>query len=899
MTVLIGRQIEAAKVASLLSLLPHAGGALVLRGEAGIGKTAITTLAIERAVAQGTTTMYAIATEFESTLPYAALQQLLHPFAHQIVSSRDRPREVLAQAFGQKRGEAPGIFAVAVATLEILIDIAGNAGLLLVVDDAHWVDESTARVLAFVARRIASDPIVALLVVRSGVPSSLNEAGLDTLELERLDQNASRELLENQRAGLSVEATQRVLRFADGNPLALLELPESFDIDTQHSTLDGRLRAAFRARFAAVSVLAARMLLLAAVEDGDDTREVISAASGIGADDRDAMDALRELHESGALRIDGQRFEFRHPLIRSAIISFASPQELSEAHAALARVITANSDRVAWHSAAAGSGPDEAIAAALAGIAERATQRGNLAVSLQAMELSARVTESATLRSIRLMHGAETAIELGRRDRAIALVAQVQPEALSKQGAARFALLQREADPQVLSAEGLRTLVRHAHAALDADEVDLAIDLTLVVGESLDAGGFETEAEAIAIAARIAATLEHSDPRRLVVQSAVDPVPYTEELTAAMLALDATELNHRSEMLVRVRFMVDANPAVARMQERLLDGYRANGKLRSIAFLQPLHSWNQIALGNWPEALRAAEEGTRLAQDLNLPRWGTGTLIAEAFVAAVRGDHAAADARIREAERGATLLGAHNVLTGVQLTKGVNYIAQGHYDQALDAFRRCLDPADPSYHALQSGWVLGDLAEAAAHTGRADDVRYLYLRDKSQPTTQWQAMAEQYAMPFLAVDDDDIERGFLSALRGRVSAWPSYRARLLLEYGSWLRRQRRITEAKDRLRAARELADALAMLPWANRARDELRAAGEESALRRSSAWEALSAQELQVIQLAAQGLSNREIGERLFLSHRTVGSHLYHIFPKLGVTSRAQLSRALATLGE
>lgn len=195
---------------------------------------------------------------------------------------------------------------------------------------------------------------------------------------------------------------------------------------------------------------------------------------------------------------------------------------------------------------------------------------------------------------------------------------------------------------------------------------------------------------------------------------------------------------------------------------------------------------------------------------------------------------------------------------------------------------------------MQSGWALGDLAETAAHTGRIEEIRGLYQRDRDAPTSQWQTMAEVYAGPFLAVSDEEAEAAFQAALSGVVAAWPTYRTRMILEYGSWLRRRRRIADAREQLTIGREWADALAMRPWSDRARAELRATGADSAPRRASPWESLSAQELQVAELAAQGLSNREIGERLFLSHRTVGSHLYRMFPKLGVANRAQLAAAL-----
>jgi DNA-binding CsgD family transcriptional regulator len=272
-------------------------------------------------------------------------------------------------------------------------------------------------------------------------------------------------------------------------------------------------------------------------------------------------------------------------------------------------------------------------------------------------------------------------------------------------------------------------------------------------------------------------------------------------------------------------------------------------------------------------------------------------MVGQAMIAAVRGERAEARRLLAESESVAISRGARDVQTGIQLTKGLHAIASGHYDGAMSALKRTFDPSDPSYHPLQSTWGLGDLAEAGFHSGRLAEVRTIVASlGTDPPATPWQGMAAGYAAPFLGRDPGTVEAAFEAALGGLVGRWPTYRTRMLLEYGQWLRRQNRINEARDRLRAARESADSLSMRPWAERARNELRATGEDSRSFRPQAWSKLSPQELQVAQLAGAGLTNREIAERLFLSHRTVGSHLYRIFPKLGVTNRAQLSAVLGT---
>jgi DNA-binding CsgD family transcriptional regulator len=312
-----------------------------------------------------------------------------------------------------------------------------------------------------------------------------------------------------------------------------------------------------------------------------------------------------------------------------------------------------------------------------------------------------------------------------------------------------------------------------------------------------------------------------------------------------------------------------------------------HGSLRSIARVQAIHCWTEITLANWPEAIQAADEGIRLAREIDDRQREAGAIVGQAMIAALRGEPEAVRL-LAESERVAVSGGAQDVLTGVQLTRGVHELALGHYDAAMSALMRTFDLRDPSYHPLQSAWGLGDLAEAGFHSGRMDEAREVFAGlDTVQFGTPWQSMAVAYAAPFLASDAGAIDGLYQAALVGLVGRWPTYRTRLTLQYGQWLRRKNRIGEARDRLRAARESADALSMRPWAERARNELRATGENSSSFRPKGWSLLSPQELQVAQLAGAGLSNREIAERLFLSHRTVGSHLYRIFPKLGVTPR------------
>jgi DNA-binding CsgD family transcriptional regulator len=275
-------------------------------------------------------------------------------------------------------------------------------------------------------------------------------------------------------------------------------------------------------------------------------------------------------------------------------------------------------------------------------------------------------------------------------------------------------------------------------------------------------------------------------------------------------------------------------------------------------------------------------------------------MIRAAMIAGMRGDGALADRLARRAEAMVLPARIGAALGGIQFVRGVTAIGARRYSEAFDHLSRIFDRADPAYQAGQGTWALGDLAESAARTGRTGEVREIV--DRFRPAsgdrvTPWTRVALLYAAPLLA-GEEAAEREFRRALEANLVRWPFYRARLLLEYGSWLRRRRRIAEARAPLRHAHQVCEAHGLLPWAERARQELRATGEGRATLRAEARAPLSPQELQIARLAAEGLSNREIGQRLYLSHRTIGSHLYRIFPKLGISSRAQLGSVLAAAG-
>lgn len=901
---LIGRRIETGRITSLLDSLPSAGAALLVTGEPGIGKTALLDYCERLARKRSMVALSIRASEAEVHLPFATLQGLLHPVESASVRLRPRLRGALESALGLGEGPPPDVFLVGLAVLQLLSDVGEGTGVVAAVDDSQWMDPSTAQVMAFVSRRVRTDPVVLVFGQRSGLSSPLDGTELPTMHLGPLEAEDVSALLLSHRPDLDVDGRRQITEWARGNPLALLELSAgdgSVAVGEPRMLLGDRLRRSFSGRWTGLSPSAHAVLLVVTASDGAAIEEILAAATFLDDHGQTPVHALDELIDTGSMTVVGGHVRFRHPLIRSAVIETVSPEDLRAAHAALGATLV-SPDRAAWHLAAATSGPDERVARAMDDVAARARGRGDLAVEHRALSQASALSEDAGSRSRRLLRASGTAIELGRPEVAHQLVEQLDASDLNAIDSARLALLRDSLDPTVHSQGRVDLLARHALTAVRADP-DLSAALLMAAGVHLTTASFGLDPGSSDRAARaLAEHLGRDDSRVVAVFAVIDPRANTERVRERLTAFDVHSFDVRDELLVNATaFVMDADATLARLQSAVIERFRTRGQLRSVASLRVIHTWTAITLADWPQALLAAEEGVRLSQDAGSAQWESGSIIALAIIAAFRGDSAGAATAIRAAEALASTRGAQDVLTGVQLTRGVDHIARREYDEATSALKRSFDPEDAAYHPVQSPWCLGDLAQAASHSGRIDEVRPIIDSYRTSPAfTPWHRMAVEYAKPFVLTDTAEVEASFRAALAGVVSGWPTYRIRMIIEYGSWLRRRRRLGEAKERLRVGRDQADTYGLHPWSRLARNELRAMGEESAVAPAATWEQLSPQELHVARLASVGLSNREIGERLFLSHRTVGSHLYRIFPKLGVTNRAQLASAIGpSLGD
>jgi DNA-binding CsgD family transcriptional regulator len=901
-TELIGRAREMRALFERIAAAKDAGGgALLVRGAAGIGKTSLLAAARAHAAGQGFQILATTGIQSESELPFSGLHPLLRPVLRDMERLPEAYDIALQTAFGMTDGSSPSSFQIALATLHLLSESAESAPILLMVDDAQWLDRSTADALAFIARRLESDPIVLIAVVRDGFEGPLLEIRLPELRIERLVEADAATLLDDRAPGLSAGVRNRILSDAAGNPLALVELPVALaarDAYVVRSTdllpLTDRLEQAFAGRISSLGSAARSLLQVAATNETGVLDELLSAASHLEGHDI-ALEAANEAVDAGLVEIEGYQLRFRHPLMRSAIHQTMSPRERQAAHAALAAACERDLDRRAWHRAAAALGSSEEIAADLEAAAERATKRGAKEVAFAALERAAEFTDHPERRGTRLIHAAYFGTVIGRPSDVRRILDKIDDRELKPLDRPHVAWLRE------MFAQG-----SWSGATRIASFVEIA-DQSRAQGDVQ--AGLETLCN---IALRCWWSNPDEETRRALV-AVVErfPVPETNSNVLFILAM-ADPVECGAIVLDRLSRWAEPQTGAARgylggaaigvgdllRAERYFEAHildcRSHGWLGSLAKALVWQAWTKIPRGDWKNARTMASEAARLAEETGQGSfWMVAADLAAATVAAYRGEIAVAERLAAAGEQVLLPRGANPLLALVQWPRGAAALAGGRYDEAYQHLRRIFVPSDSAHHPHVRSWALVDLVEASVHSGHereaagfANELETIAAKTHS-PILEG---ALQFARPVLSQDGN--EAAFQPG--AELAHWPLTRARLQLAHGLWLRRQRRAADARTPLRAARDAFDALGATPWAERAQRELRASGETSRRRTWDLSDALSPQEHQIAQLAAAGLSNKEIGQQLFLSHRTIESHLYRIFPKLGITARSRLNAAL-----
>ncbi len=894
-----GRRREVDRVSTLVDGLPDHGGALVVTGDPGIGKTTLLDVARRGALERGAVVVAVAGVAVERHLPFAGLQRILQPLAPYLSGLAEPQRRALLRATGDPsyEGPAPTAFALGLALLELLGAAARATPVVLLVDDAQWLDPPTTELLGFLGRRLDAEPVALVLASRAqAVPDVLQD--LPSLRLGSLPPDVARVVARDEAPTLTETQIEHVLDAAGGNPLALRELARLAARGEQvgagpETPLTERLERVFGAGSAALPLSTRTLLLVMAVADGGDHVDTLAVAVRVVGPTFDG-DALGPALTAGLVTLR-PRPGFSHPLMRSALIRTAAPEARRRVHLGWAdQLATTDPDRAAWHRSEAVEGPDPAVAAALEVAADHARDRGALETAARWLRRSVEMSDGPP-RSARLLRLGELAYRLGHYEEAQTTLASLRAVALTEVQHDRLLWLEGAFDDDAHAAlDRLPGLLAGARRARERREPDLALQL-------LDAAArrsWWSGRAAPEIASAADGVVDARDPRLLVVHAHAATLERSGEILAALSDWAARPAPgpDQAAMLTTAAFNLADFGHALHFAGFAVDGLRELGQVSGLAQMQVLTAWAALFLGRWELAYTASDEAFRLAVETRQPVWAAHARLAQADHQGRVGHTRHALELVADAERLAVSTGRATTLSGVEFVRGTIELGRGRPAEAYEHLRRSFDPSDRAHHPVERLWLLDHLSEAVARTDAAHRVRPLLdeieetIRDVPSPGYH---QALRLARVHLA-DDDEIDVRVVGAHTGtgRTSRW--FDARVDLAHGMSLRRRRRIGDARHALRRAQVVFDDLGAVAWASRTRSELAATGAPVERPPEQAWRDLSPQELQIARLASDGLTNREIGSRLYLSHRTVGSHLYRIFPKLGITSRRQLVQVL-----
>ncbi len=895
---LVGRQDLLLVITDALDQIGVRGSSLLLSGEPGIGKSALLAAARDEASARGIQVVTASGTESELRLPFAALLGMVRPWQPLVKKLPRAQRDALLGAFGFEGDRAPSPFMVALGVLELMSEIAADGGLLILIDDAHVLDSASRDALAFLTRRVDEEPIVCLSARRDNRPGPWGLSGRELTVAPLTDAESAR-LVDDRWTGLTAAGRRQILALARGNPLALIELPASPAPESpRHGegtyALTERLESAFADRYAGLPDRCRAAVLVGVANEGGTLHETLSAASMM-TDGRVFAHDLQPAIDAGLVTVADVTMRFRHPLVRSAVWQAAPLAMARDVHSALAVVVSRDPDRQVWHRAMASLGRDDDVALDVAAAALRARRRGAPSAALALMELSAHLTADPGTRADRLISAVELAAEVGRVDHGSSLIEQLRDVELTEAHMARLTWIREvREDRIVLEPSIVRRLVDVACSCRDRGDHDMAWRVLRAAAHRCwwKPGDHALGREVAEVAASLPG--DPDSPVMLFVRIAVQSGTEGDAVRSRLAdTWDRADVPAATLHLQGLTAQFAGDPVLA---GRIFDAtevlYRERGQLGLLAQTLVSHSVAAVLGGRFRDAKELTEEAVRLAQDVSSTRWqAAAQLSAAAASACLTPELPVAEPPTR------MLDDLDNPAQWAQYAHVLGIVALAH-DRHAEAFTQLWamhTPGDKCYHETYRTWVLADLVEAGMHSGRHDEVAETVHRlgSTSCPSPLLRlALAFGRAMIAGPHTRDELFR--TAVTDPLLPRFPFLQARTHLEYGAWLRRQRRRTDARAELRAARDVLDRIGAVTWANRARRELAACGEASpatAVRRSAI---LTAQELAIARLAALGLSNREIGAQLFLSHRTIGSHLYRIFPKLAVTSRVQLVEAL-----
>lgn len=904
----VGRAAELEELRGFVSRLAHQGEARVLVGDAGVGKTRLLEAAREIAIDQGVQVINAAGTQFEADITYSGLNHVLLP----VIGHLDALPPILAGALnvalGLGDGEPPRPLVVCNAALALLSAAGSSQPILVVVDDLPWLDRASASVLGFVARRLTGTRIGLLASFRTGEASLFEHSGLPMTQVAPLASPDAERLVSSRHPSLPPRVKQRLLFESGGNPLALLELADGLvSHGERHHVqvpeilpLTDRLERTFASRVAGLPVVTQRALLIIALDGRDDLR--ILSRTGI------SLDQLSPAERAAVLSVDitAMSVSFRHPLMRSAVVEHSTSDERIAAHRLLAEGLLDQPERRAWHLAEAAVEPDEDIASQLEDVAHRILKRGDSTAAIRSLTRAAQLSPTSEGQARRLAEaaylGADVTGELTTASRLLADVMKLSASvnvSLHAAAAAAYTLLNADGDVDAAFQLLLGAIEagNHGWEASDDELLEALSTLLLVCWWSGSERYWDTFIETIR-------RLQPKTPDLLWIQSQTfGDTARTGAAARPMLAalIDVQDHEFEPNRIIRVNtssVYVDLLAGCRAGAWRLVEDGRNGGAVRSSLGALMHLCLDAFASGRWKEAQELADEGIATCRENGYDFIIWYFLFHESLLAAVRGDTAAAYSWADELTRVTSLRNAAGAERFAHHSRTLAAIAAGDWDAAFAHASR-LSPAGSlrryTPHAL---WVAFDLVEAAMRTGRRSEAE---AHVQAMVDADLPGLSSRMALLTLGaralVAGDEASDLFAQALSVQgAEAWPFDYGRVALAFGEHLYRQGSPSDAAAPLREALDMFERVGADPWAERARSRLRAT-RAAGVPANAAGDitALTSQERAVAELAAEGLSNKAIAEKLFLSPRTVSGHLYRAFPKLGITSRAALRDALA----
>jgi DNA-binding CsgD family transcriptional regulator len=878
--------------------------ALVLRGEAGIGKTALLEYLVESA--PELTVVRAEGVESEMELAYASLHQLCTPMLSHVRRLPGPQRQALETVFGVSAGTAPDRFLVGLAVLSLLSEVDEKRPLLCVVDDAQWLDRASALTLSFVARRLLAEPVGIVFATRDE-GDGLQD--LPELEVNGLREADARALLDSTvRLVLDERVRDRIIAETRGNPLALLELPRGlsaaelaggFGILGVHA-LRGRIEERYVRRLEVLPEDVRLLLLVAAAEPIGDPLLLLSASKRLGIEVSEVATAT-----DGLLALE-ERVTFRHPLVRSAVYRSATAPDRRAVHLALAEATDRNidPDRRAWHLAAAAAGPDEDVALELEHSAGRAQARGGLAAAAAFLQRAVVLTGDPARRADRALAAAEASVGAGTFEAARGLLATAEVGPLDEFQSARLDLIRAEAAYSESRGSAAPTLLLRAAKTLEPLDPQLARETYLDAWSSaLFAGQLATSGSLHEVSREAQAAERPPDssrPSDLLLHGF--SLAFTEDRAAAAPVLGQAAAGFAGDdvstqevlrwgwLATAAAVMVWDYECCLAVATRGVQLARESGALAVLAVSVNVQTQAVVLGGDFRRAAVLIGEADSVTDAT-----GTGVAPYGALVlAGLQGRAADASALIDSTIEDCTASGQGTAVQYARWARAVLLNGLGRYGEAMAAAE---EASDDTPELFVSVWAAIELLEAASRSGKPKLARAAHERIAGATAvapTDW-ALGIHARSTALLSEGEAAERLYREGIERlvRTQLRPEL-ARAHLLYGEWLRRVNRRVDARAQLRTAYEQLTSIGMEAFAERAKRELQATGETVRKRQADTRDDLTAQERQIAQLARDGLSNPEIGARLFLSPRTVEWHLRKVFAKLGIHSRRELTDAL-----